>query len=193
MGLWLTDMHVFTRHSGLHRSRQPTLSPRGFTLFEILVVLVVIALASAITVLGFGQLAERRQDAAATDLMAWLRAAADTAVFQNMLVGVAQQDNAQELFLMAFYQDDWYRLSLEETLVLNSETRLDWSPALLGNREFPVRSESASDSPNPYLVFMPSGEIVPEGEIGIMHGENLRARIWWDDEHELQFSWQLGR
>ena len=60
-----------------HRNSQ------GFTLFEILVVLVVVALAGSALVFGFGQTLARQKDAAAEQFLVWLQAVADTAVFQS--------------------------------------------------------------------------------------------------------------
>jgi len=158
---------------------------QGFTLFEILVVLVVIALAGSALVFGFGQTLARQKDASAEQVFAWLQAVADTSVFQSTVIGVAESN--QQLILLGFYQDDWYRLEAELPYDLDGELRLQWSDELVRNAD---SYELDEDRLAPYMVFTPTGDILPEGEIAFFDGENLRAEINWETGYELNLAWK---
>lgn len=145
----------------------------------------VIAMMGSVLVFGFDQTLNRRKDAEAEELLAWLEASADTAVFQSTVIGVAQEED--QLILMAFYQNDWFRLADQTPLPLDGEMLITWSDSILENNEFQVADE---DRLSPYLVLMPSGEILPEGQISVLDGDKIRAQIQWPESKEFSLSWQ---
>ena len=177
-------------------------SNRGFTLIEVMVVIVIAALMVSILVFGFDQILSRRKGAAAEEVYQWLQAAADTAVFQSTVIGVARKDD--RLILLAFYRDDWYKLADQEALTIDKEIRLSWSESLLKNNG--LRSgQTGRDGgrSTPQVVIMPSGEITPEGEINIF-GQGLReggqgaeqpalARVHWDEGEGFELSWNRSQ
>ena len=136
-------------------------------------VVVIIALAGALLVVGFDQTLNRRKGAAAEEVYLWLQAAADTAVFQSVVIGVSQNDS--QLELLAFYQDRWYPLAEQEPFKINEEIDIQWSQSLIDNHKFHADEfqpdDFASDGEtyqSPYLVILPSGNIMPEGKVGLV-------------------------
>lgn len=171
---------------------KPVRVSRGFTLFELMVVLVIGSLMSAVLVFGFDQTLNRRKDAAAEELLQWLRAAADTAVFQSTVLGVTQEQD--QLILLAFYQDSWYRLADQESLLLNEEISIKWSDSLIANRAENLDLFNDDDVDwSPYLVIMPTGEVVPDGEITIFDRDEVnRAILVWETEDQFEIQWQAS-
>ncbi|MBC6427641.1 MAG: prepilin-type N-terminal cleavage/methylation domain-containing protein [Cellvibrionales bacterium] len=193
--------------------KPPPVAParaRGFTLLEVVVVVTIIAMTVGLLTLGIGQTAQRGRDADAERLLSWLQAAADTAVFQTAILGVAEHQDG--LILLALYQDDWYRLAESEPLPLD-KLSLRWSPELreqaerLAAAERSKRSERTrltgrtADSryrddqdilPPPYMLLLPSGQIQPEGDIQLLGtGEETPfAVIDWRDSQSLRLAWQ---
>jgi len=185
------------------RAKQPN---KGFTLIEVMVVLVIVSLMVGLIVFGFDQALNRRKGAAAEEIYQWLQAAADTAVFQSTVVGVAQKE--EQLMLLAFYQDDWYRLADQEDLVLDEEITLAWSESLIQSSRFQDSefqngrvNRDNEDRPRPYVVIMPSGEVLPEGQINIFdrtldddslqNSEQTLATIRWDEDQHFDLYWQI--
>lgn len=184
-----------------HRSRFYHQTDRGFTLIEVMVVIVIASLMVGLIVFGFDQTLNRRKSTAVEGIYQWLQAAADTAVFQSTVVGVTQDEG--ELMLLAFYQDDWYRLANQEALPLGEEISFAWSESLTRNNQFhDVRRSSPGDDdrPKPYVVIMPSGDLLPEGEIYLfdssLKDDNFRtaeqalAVIQWEDARRFELQWQ---
>lgn len=179
-------------------------SGRGFTLIEVMVVIVIASLMVGLIVFGFDQTLNRRKGAAAEEIYQWLQAAADTAVFQSTVVGVTQKEN--QLMLLAFYQDDWYKLAGQEALALNEEISFAWSESLIRNNEFQSKRQFDSDNEGklkPYVVIMPSGDVLPEGEIHIFDqklkddsfrkNDQALAAIRWEDDQRFELHWQFSQ
>jgi len=176
-------------------------SNRGFTLIEVMVVIVIAALMVGILVFGFDQTLNRRKSAAAEEVYQWLQAAADTAVFQSTIVGVTEKDD--QLMLLAFYQDDWYKLADQEALAVSEEISFSWSESLLANNKSVSRELDLNrDRLTPYVVILPSGEITPEGEMYIfdqsLNDDSFRASqqalasILWNQDEGFKLAWNTS-
>ena len=162
---------------------------QGFTLIEIMLVVVIASFMVAMMVFGFDQTLNRRKSAAAEEVYQWLQAAADTSVFQTTVIGVTQNQN--QLLLLAFYQDDWYRLADQEPLSLNEEIQLSWSDSLIRAAELNSRNADRGEgSLSPYVVIMPSGEIAPEGEIGLFEAIPWSDSLPSDEQRLAAIRWQ---
>lgn len=179
-------------------------SVAGFTLIEVMVVVVIASLMVAILVFGFDQTLQRRKSAASEELLQWLQSAADTAVFQSTVIGVAEQE--EQLILLAFYQDDWYRLDGENALTPSEEIEILWSESLIRNNDFYNDQDDDRGYSQPYVVILPSGEILPEGEIQILNAsqntvsngqlspiqDELVASIHWQENKRFALHWQVS-
>lgn len=156
----------------------------GFTLIEILVVLIVLALAGSFLVIGYNQLLQRKATAQIEELQAWLEAAADISVLQSTVLGVTQMDS--QLRLMAFFHDEWFLLADQIPLDIAEDFQITWPEELL---EADVTGMVEDGQPQPYLVLTPAGEILPEGRIGLRAGEQ-QANINWQESGAFTLAWQ---
>lgn len=174
----------------------------GFTLIEIMVVLIIVALMGALLVFGFEQVLDRRKSAATEKVFKWLQSASDTAAFRSTVVGVTQKEN--QLMLLAFYQDSWYKLADHEPLDVNEEISIQWSESLIKNNELQAKEFESDDESyqSPYVIILPTGEVLPEGSINIIEGNagdtkidqiletDAFATINWDLQKHFELSWQ---
>lgn len=156
----------------------------GFTLIEIMVVLVIVALAGSFMVIGYNQLLQRKEAAQIEELQAWLEAAADISVLQSTVLGVTRMDN--QLKLMAFFHGEWFLLADQVSLDIGEDMQITWPAELLDS----VVTQGLEDSyPQPYLVLTPAGDILPEGQVELRVGQQ-RALVNWQESGEFSLSWQ---
>ncbi|MEQ9568032.1 MAG: pilus assembly FimT family protein [Porticoccaceae bacterium] len=156
----------------------------GFTLIEIMVVLVIVALAGSFMVIGYNQLLQRKAAAQIEELQAWLEAAADISILQSTVLGVTRMDN--QLKLMAFFHGDWFLLADQVALDIGEDIQITWPEELLDSN---VTETAEDDQPQPYLVLTPAGDILPEGRIGLRVGEQ-QASINWQESGAFTLAWQ---
>lgn len=158
-------------------------SKSGFTLIEVLVVLVIVALAGSFLVIGYNQLLQRKASSQIEELQDWLEAAADISVLQSTVLGVTRIDN--QLKLMAFFRGGWFLLADQISLDIDEDVQITWPEELLDSA---VTQGVEDDHPQPYLVLTPAGDILPEGQIGLRVGEQ-QAQINWQESGEFSLSW----
>lgn len=156
----------------------------GFTLIEVMVVLVIVALAGSFMVIGYNQLLQRKEAAQIEELQAWLEAAADISVLQSTVLGVTRMDN--QLKLMAFFHGEWFLLADQVSLEIDEDMQITWPAELLDSN---LTETAEDDHPQPYLVLTPAGDILPEGRIGLRVGEQ-QANINWQESGEFSLAWQ---
>ncbi|MEQ9021811.1 MAG: prepilin-type N-terminal cleavage/methylation domain-containing protein [Pseudomonadales bacterium] len=156
----------------------------GFTLIEVMVVMVIVALAGSFMVIGYNQLLQRKAAAQIEELQAWLEAAADISILQSTVLGVTRMDN--QLKLMAFFHGDWFLLADQVALDIGEDIQITWPEELLDSN---VTETAEDDQPQPYLVLTPAGDILPEGRIGLRVGEQ-QASINWQESGAFTLAWQ---
>lgn len=158
---------------------------KGFTLIEVIVAVVLVAIVMAVLVFGFDQTLSRRKDTAVNKFSDWLQASADIAVFQTSVLGVTEEDG--RFSLLAFYQDDWYRFNDQEAFIPSDEISIIWSEELVQAQE---QGLADSDDLFPYVIIMPTGQMLPEGKITIADQEQtLIAELDWEQDAQFQLSW----
>ena len=173
----------------------------GFTLFELLVVVLILAMAGTVLVVSFDQTLERRKAASAEKVFQWLQAAADIAVLRSTIIGLTRIDN--QLIMLAWYQDAWYKLADQQPLTIGDEISFSWSQSLVRNQELMSRQLAQNVETSqfvPYLILTPANEITPAGEISILEPgkdqsnavrkENTLLRIHWDNGQTFELDWQ---
>jgi prepilin-type N-terminal cleavage/methylation domain-containing protein len=156
----------------------------GFTLIEVLVALIIVAMASAFLIIGYNQLVQRQASSRIEEVQAWLEAAADISVLQSTVLGVTHIED--QLRLLVFFHGDWFLLADHEPLAIDEEIQITWPETRL---EESLPSTVDPDHPQPYLVLTPGGEIFPEGRIELSMGEQ-RAQISWQETTKFVLTWQ---
>ncbi len=156
----------------------------GFTLIEILVVLLILAIAGTFMIVGYNQLLARQASSEIEDFHAWLEAAADISVLQSTVLGVTR--DGSQLKLMAYMRGEWFLLADQVFLDIGEDVEITWPEQALDRT---VLQTIDNNHPQPYLVLTPAGEIFPEGQIELDNNQR-RAFIQWQDSKDFSLAWQ---
>lgn len=164
-----------------HSPRKP-----GFTLVEVLVVLVILAVFITIVVPGLDRLWQTSARQQRANLLAWLNNLADAAVFDGGVYGVALVGDTLEP--RVWLRDRWYPLRDVEPLQLPGAS-IGFQPqtgALAAAMPEVEPGIGANEAP-PALVMLPSGMVLPAGSLAVQSGED-RITVAWslEDRFALQ-------
>lgn len=142
--------------------RSPASRGGGFTLIEILVVVVVVGLLATIAVVNMGNGSQLRElENHAQSLYLNLRAASDQAVLDNEEIGLVLGDGG---YYMALYDEDKGTWQAGTGPLLERHQLPDWVDLVLvqqGNGEQRQLPASQNNKIHPDLVLFSSGETTP--------------------------------
>lgn len=131
----------------------------GFTLIEILVVLVVVGLLAAIAVVNLGGGQERRQlENEVRELYLLMQTASEQAVVNNQELGLILTDDGYRFVIYSDKDDDWVA---QGERLFSPRTWPGWlvtTPIIDNDLPRLARSEQVT---RPDIVFFSSGEITP--------------------------------
>lgn len=152
---------------------------RGFTLIELMVVLVLIGVIASLAVLSFGGTRDPRMETEARRLAAVMELAMQTAILQNRELGLVLDQSGYRFSHLE--EDTWLpvQASADRTLrarELPDGMRLEWSTDGLPGRAAP---DSDKDDHRPAVLLLSSGEQTP-----------FRVTLGWRDRHQTE-AWQL--
>ncbi|WP_227545848.1 type II secretion system minor pseudopilin GspH [Marinobacter fonticola] len=162
---------------------------RGFTLIEIMVVMVVVGLLAVIAVVNMGGGAQQRElENAAREMFLLMQTASEQAVLNNQEMGLVVDDESYRFVAYNGLEQIWEpqgerlfaKRQVPEWMALTYQTEDDL-PTLPGGGE-------DDDAPQPDLVFFSSGEMTPF-EMQMTAGDNndLVYRIESDGLNGLQW------
>jgi len=157
------------------RARFPVLDcrQRGFTLLEIMVVVVIVALLSAISVLALRQAGDRPHMAEAGRVQAWMQQLADRALLEGVAYGIqleAAPGGGSSLQALVFYRYQWYPLAEPEALQLAAGTSL----------VLPSVEERVAGALRMPAVVLSEGALVPEDTLYLsFSGSDARFTLQW--------------
>lgn len=157
----------------------PIISPNkatGFTLVEILVVIVIVALASGAAVVGFNSVFARKLDSEAEKMGDWLEAVAESAVFQSSVLGVRGEGNSFRV--VAYYDSRWFHLNDIESFELLEEVQWDIETEDLV--EFGQSQVDRDQEREPFVAFLPSGQALPAGTLNLHFPGQDSLSVNWD-------------
>lgn len=133
---------------------------RGFTLLEILVVLVIIGILSGVAAMSFVRADQETLKAEAARLQSTLRHAQDGAIFASEPRGLALYQNGYRLLRFDTQRYQWNALAGEKNYTLPKDLllslELEGTPLPL-----PPLAEKEKKAPFPAIVFSPQGELTP--------------------------------
>lgn len=141
----------------------------GFTLIEVLVVLVIMAAMAGLLVIGFHDSPEQRLRREAGSLAALLNVAADEAVMRGMELGLAIDGNGYRFVYFDVEKKQWLAVA-EKTLgphafpdTVSVSIRLDGEQ--LGDKVMErvraLSERSENEQMRPMLLLLSSGEVTP--------------------------------
>ena len=174
---------------------------QGFTLIEIMVVVMVIATMSAISLLALNQASDRRYESEADKLLIWLRQISERASLEGAAYGIVpESDPGREgdatpsaitrLRVVVYYRMRWVAVSAPEPFLLEDGATVHW---LLEDAETEELMPQGDQMTNRYgdeiepllpeMAFLPDGYIEPKAEIVLSFDSFERTYVYlWDDE-----------
>lgn len=153
-------------------------SQRGFTLLEVMVVVVIIATMAAVSMLALNQAGNRRYLSQADNLLAWFQQLSELAMIEGVAYGLVLEN--QTLHSMVFYRQRWHPAANPEPFQLFNNAVIN----LPENAAFNI-DNSATRNNNivlPDIVMMPGGFMEPLVTINLTYvDEEPTFDYYWDD------------
>jgi general secretion pathway protein H len=160
---------------------------RGFTLLEILVVLVIIAAMAGLLVIGFKDSAEQRLRREANNLAALLNAAADEAVLHGFELGLAIDSSGYRFVYFDGKKKQW--LAVPDKMLAQHDFTDQISVAVVldgahiseqeQQRVQLLSARSEDTKLRPLLLLLSSGEVTPF-TLTLGYGEDLKIVLSGD-------------
>ncbi len=167
---------------------------RGFTLIEISVVVIILAIISAISLLAINQAFDRRYSSEAENVLAWLNQLSQQATLEGVAYGVVDSgmvdsgaessSNSPQLQAAAYYRQHWFVVSYPEPLFLQDDAKAEWviekSSDIDDSDEF---TDLEEDALVPVVAMMPDGFMDPNGQMTLTFSSSpIRFQYRWDDK-----------
>lgn len=167
---------------------------RGFTLIEISVVVIILAIISAISLLAINQAFDRRYSSEAENVLAWLNQLSQQATLEGVAYGVVDSgvvdsgaessSNSPQLQAAAYYRQHWFVVSYPEPLFLQDDAKAEWviekSSDIDDSDEF---TDLEEDTLVPVVAMMPDGFMDPNGQMTLTFSSSpIRFQYRWDDK-----------
>lgn len=160
----------------------------GFSLVEVMVVLVILALTITFAIPGFERLESDRLEKQAGQLSSWLQGVSDNAVLDGAVYGAWLDSSGQRLHTGYFYNNRWWRVDDE----LFESPRLEKEAELLlgdGSQWRPLAPGNDKETLRPALLFLPAGTTRPRHFELRLHNDPRRARI--EQDADGMFVWRM--
>ena len=173
---------------------------QGFTLIEIMVVVIVIATISAMSLLAINQTSDRRYETEANKLLIWLQQISERASLEGAAYGVVPESDPERegevtpsaimrLRVVVYYRMRWVAVSAPEPFLLEDGATVHW---LLEDAETEELMPQGDQMANwygdeierllPEMAFLPDGYIEPKAEIVLSFESFERTYVYlWDD------------
>ena len=173
---------------------------QGFTLIEIMVVVMIIATMSAISLLALNQASDRRYETEADKLLIWLQQISERASLEGAAYGVVPESDPERegevtpsaimrLRVVVYYRMRWVAVSAPEPFLLEDGATVHW---LLQDAETEELMPQGDQMANwygdeierllPEMAFLPDGYIEPKAEIVLSFESFERTYVYlWDD------------
>lgn len=161
---------------------------RGFTLVEVLVVLVILGLTATFATLGFQRLESDRLQKQAGWISAWLQSVSDDAILNGVVYGAWLDSAGNRLEIAYFHDNRWWPVSgdgarseaIDEGFTLYIDSADGWRRILSYRKD--------RENGRPAILFMPTGVSMPE-RLRI-ETDDQRAALIERDEDGL-YAWSL--
>lgn len=161
---------------------------RGFTLVEVMVVLVILGLTAVFATLGFQRLESDRLEQQAGQLSAWLQTLSDNAVLDSAVYGAWREPAGTRLGTGFYLDNRWWPVAGEEA----QSPVLDPDIGLLleeGEEWRALAADAGDDDLRPQMLFLPTGIALPDALDLVDRQSGRRARI--ERDANGLFTWRM--
>ncbi|MFW2421876.1 MAG: prepilin-type N-terminal cleavage/methylation domain-containing protein [Porticoccaceae bacterium] len=163
-----------SNHPPFQRAQQQL----GFTLLEVMVVVVIVGLLGGLSALAINQASERPLRSEAQRFADWLQMIADSALIQGVAYGI--DSSAENTQLLVYYRQQWWPAASPEAFVWRKDAEVEFVARQSSLQLAPLgRAElGTNDQPLPKVTLLPSGDLQPEGDFVINFVDrNSRWRV----------------
>jgi prepilin-type N-terminal cleavage/methylation domain-containing protein len=170
---------------------------QGFTLIEMLVVVMIVATVSAMSVLAINQAFGRRYVAEADRLLVWLQQLSENSALQGSAYGVVNDGmkSGSQLTAVIYYRNRWVAVTAPAPFPLSDDAVLEWLVEFDEDERLLPQQQEGSSLDNageldedslllPEVAFLPDGYIEPQGtiELSFTGSEETFVYRWGDDD-----------
>ena len=169
--------------------RSDGLRQTGFSLLEVLVVMVILGLTATFVTVGFERLENDRLERSAGRLAEWFQALSDEAVLNGAVYG-ARFDTSGEFQPLFYFRNRWWPLSDQ---VVGQPPAIDVSLRLeVHHRDRWVATgiERDDELPRPDVVFFPQGMVQPD-QWRLTEDKGAGASALVERNDDGLFLWQI--
>lgn len=161
----------------------------GFTLIEVMVVVLIIATLAAISVFAVEQVTGRRLVQQASDLENWLNDLPDRAILEGTAYGV--RPDRDGLHAMVYFRNRWFTARSPEPFLLPDDVEARWFLAADQGGIAQSGTPQHGDAPLlPLVAVLPSGQFMPAGRLEMRSESSTTVfRLnWGGEESGIQLS-----
>jgi len=180
---------------------------QGFTLIEMLVVVMIVATISAMSVLAINQAFGRRYVAEADRLLIWLQQLSENAALQGSAYGVIsdEMESGSQLRAVIYYRNRWVAVTAPAPFPLSDDAVLNWLVAFDEDEQLLPQQQEDSSLANsgeldedklllPEIAFLPDGYIEPQGTIELSFTNSEETFVYrWGGEDQIDSTLFLAR
>ena len=180
---------------------------QGFTLIEMLVVVMIVATISAMSVLAINQAFGRRYVAEADRLLIWLQQLSENAALQGSAYGVIsdEMESGSQLRAVIYYRNRWVAVTAPAPFPLSDDAVLNWLVAFDEDEQLLPQQQEDSSLANsgeldedklllPEIAFLPDGYIEPQGTIELSFTNSEETFVYrWGGEDQIDSTPFLAR
>lgn len=153
------------------------MNQKGFTLFEMLIVVVIMAMMFATVTIGFGRGEAQRFISNAQQLQAWLSNLQNQSVLTSTTWGARFEEGSAKAYVLS--GAEWQAATEVEAFEL--EPGIELSHLLDDESE-----EDAGEQIEPQLVVLPTGQMIPPGNITLSTVDSKISLDWTKGRVELE-------
>ena len=145
----------------------------GFTLIEILVATVILAIMISTASLGFGRGAQQRFSSNVEQSQQWLQHVSTEAILTGSMWGVTVADRVMTAYVWS--GQEWLESADIEAFKLPENIRYNHT----------VVVDNDTNKPKPHFTLFPTGQIMPAEDI-VISNDDEQARLSWQDSFSPQ-------
>ena len=145
---------------------------RGFTLLEVLVVILIVGMLATLTVAGINAVTGRQLQSHGDQLLLWIQSIEENAQLSGNVHGIALREN--KLLPVALLEDNWYQVADLESWQIPEEIILS-----LPQQEDDIALNPHDDNNfQPFVILTETGLIYPHSSLTLTFANDVLVLYW---------------